>query len=754
MQQYLRSRRQQVFGDHSRDDSYVSAYRLSHENYQAVEEQHNEDVAKIDTKANLNKWRHKRDTSNRTKSARKSKQFVVKEFIKFELADAKQPDEATFMLQQRIRESKNLRQPFEISNSENKNSTNKKRDTDSSIDETRIVKIMHPVNYVQIPGPVHKVMHMVRSHSSNLYKGQENQRYASSEQQPIQYGEKMNRQKRLQYRLLGKGTNYYPQLKYFGQPQTQQLHYQQEYYQPKALPLQPGPSYNFILNPVPVQIPVPVSAPIYVTEAPAPIKEEKAAPQQIIVQPSIEIPYKQPSKNVPQNNNGQSLYIVHPSGPVHSVHSGHQHPQKEAATSYINFNMPEHQQPAQYYQSYQYQRTPFHGYKVQQHPHQDQYLYQEQQREEIPAYKIEELPKMPVHYKAPQSYVTQKPPTVDYASNQYGEEQKNLEELSSLIGKNPYFQLKGLNQILFKDFNSQTPQENTAPVLFHPATEVVQEEKKSEIKFSQPINTSPDTQDYQQYTNEHQPTHSQNQNPISEAPVKYNSNHVISNQHHEQVKATTQSPIDDSKEDNVSNMKIPLINKNYMFKKKTKLTKKSKNINKMTKFESQKVLQKLEEKNTEEVQATNQTDTHRVSKRSIYGVGMNYPQMQFQPSIAIPTIVSPYHNFPVHSFEHTHPITHLPVSTQLYPLNKHETPSIQTSYYQVIHVPAFRKMPESKPKHKSFSKKKYIDRLVYRLPMKYRLKMLRKHYIASDLEAKIKAFNNVKKIIDLNKIFY
>jgi hypothetical protein len=133
---------------------------------------------------------------------------------------------------------------------------------------------------------------------------------------------------------------------------------------------------------------------------------------------------------------------------------------------------------------------------------------------------------------------------------------------------------------------------------------------------------------------------------------------------------------------------------------------------------------------------------------------MNYPQMQFQPSIAIPTIVSPYHNFPVHSFEHTHPITHLPVSTQLYPLNKHETPSIQTSYYQVIHVPAFRKMPESKPKLKSFSKKKYIDRLVYRLPMKYRLKMLRKHYIASDLEAKIKAFNNVKKIIDLNKIFY
>jgi hypothetical protein len=770
MQQYMRSRRQQLFGDYSFDDSYVSAYRMSHESYQATEEQLHEDVGKIGVTASPNKWRQKREAQprnkTRTKVDRQRTPFMVKEFIKFELADAKVPDEETFKLQQRIRESKNLGKTFDSSSQHAKNSTTVKRDVDSSIDESRIIKIMHPVSMMQLPGTIHKVMNMVKAQENNLYKGQANLRYASSELYPIQYGDKVmpkynykngynninqGKQKRLHYRLLGKGTYYYPmflnqpqmQHQYQVQPQPQPQVYPE--YQPIPLIQQPVPTYNFIIKPISVPAPVEVKAPEYVhQEEPAKIsvqpnieilykplnegnslyqggqthiivnsqaQEAEKEPEQATEKPKYEPSYKPQAKEVP---NYQTHIVVHPQN---QDHGNYNHHQKEPATSYIHFNMPEHPEPpTNYYQSYHYQRTPTYGYQIQQHPNQDEFLYEEQRHEELPEYKLQDIPKM----LKPQSYTTVKTQHTQYATANHEKDEKKVEALSSLIGKHPIHQLNGLKQILYNEY-AQKPQSNTAPILFHPADQGQQSEAQS---------PAPVKQENISYPKKYQP--SQNQIPINENPVE---SEYQKAPEQPQQPAKSQSALEE--EDDVSSKNKT---KTYMFKKK-KFTKKS--ITPMTKFESKKLA----------------PEKHRVSKRSLYGFNYPYSQLEFQASEPVPNIVSPY------GFGGLVPNTLEPIVEQpLLPLPQLPiSPVAAPTYYHMFQVPAFKKMPPLRFKHKMNLKKnkrkhkaKHHHHKRHRKrpqALKVHMRLMRKNSVQDTLHDQIKTLVNVKKITDLDKLF-
>lgn len=104
MKMYLTRNRRQNSDQMGTMDSYIEAYKLSHESYQTRQEEDTSRIAKENEKA----------LSSRSKREASADPPHEKDFIKFELTDAIQPDAET-LKNRKISVGKNLRLPFEIS---------------------------------------------------------------------------------------------------------------------------------------------------------------------------------------------------------------------------------------------------------------------------------------------------------------------------------------------------------------------------------------------------------------------------------------------------------------------------------------------------------------------------------------------------------------------------------------------------------------------------------------------------------------
>lgn len=159
-------------------DSYVQAYRISHELQQMYEERTSEQV-NLENGRPVRSERVRRSAMPDPAPARKSRKIngtsssttakpkittpkilphhgrmlvsPPRDILKFELSDAKIPDDATL----KFHKARNLRQPFEIADNVNVTSHHKKREIhkrdsplpkDQSVSESRKVSILSPLS--------------------------------------------------------------------------------------------------------------------------------------------------------------------------------------------------------------------------------------------------------------------------------------------------------------------------------------------------------------------------------------------------------------------------------------------------------------------------------------------------------------------------------------------------------------------------------------------------------------------------------
>lgn len=466
MQEYMdQSRTQQPLDVDVSMDSYIKAYHISHEDYQNSEETKHEEVQRKNKKGNF------------TESTKRDKRSPSQpDMIKFELGDAKNPD---FPTNQET--GRNLRMPFQISDAQEKSPKAEKliggyfnnrqmiptkpEINDQSIDESRMIKITHPVMHKNqqrktrmhsindFPIAVQKAIGIVLR-EPNPTNGPS--KITVTESENSYYGDKIS--KMLNYKFEGNQLlNNYPNKQWWSAPDANRP--KKIFFQPNGMagqinkqfvPSQPQPNIQYIFKETPI------------------ISNQNKEFQYTTVASRAVTPVPQTNKQFSSDD-----YTTNPYGPV-ELHFPPTQQTKFAQEDSNYYAKPASQE-----------ETGFNVHVVNsiQKP-QDVYNYNSPSSTPSPRFLSSETfssssqksstPKTQYEFKSAideQNFniyyaSTQKPESQSSGENSYEREGSSIAALTALIGQTPSIQLQRLNELLVD--GKPRPQDSTAPILFHP----------------------------------------------------------------------------------------------------------------------------------------------------------------------------------------------------------------------------------------------------------------------------------------------
>lgn len=506
MLRYLSRYRRQSLDPKSTMDTYIEAYKLTHETYQNQQEA---DTTKI-TEENAK-------VLKRTKRSAAADPPDEKDFIKFELTDAIQPDADT-LKHRVINKGKNFRMPFEISDtlvvfgnktdgvdiekpteavkgvekdddsqtkqvrrrrrkSKKENSKPKREifdddsqedvsededDGDMSIGESRKIKIIAPAGKTrngEIPIGVQKIIEMVLQDRARAAKAR-----SSKGQKP--YGEKVNfpvkdtqqRQKNVVRDTHLNGNNEWRPVPQVSLGRYPVIHNQMEN-APDYLTFVPVKSYKTVSygkpvseikqQPTPTILPVTSIVPVpqiqyIIKEVPVPVTSSLEASK---LKPSFKITYDTSLLDSKLKDSSIDLPTKAPS--------------PDTSESYVKIITPttatktviDHKKKPEY-------KSPTAAPTYEKLTSNDNSFFKGPSPTLEPSYdKLSSFGNTPFKPSRP-AYVA---PTVASAFDSHFESQK-LDALTSLLNKDPAEQLKGFHELLQEEKNKGDP----TPILFHP----------------------------------------------------------------------------------------------------------------------------------------------------------------------------------------------------------------------------------------------------------------------------------------------